>query len=108
MLRKHDFGTRIHWSVRTVVTPHDKSLPLDEVILPWGTILNCLKLQVLNFLMNRYFKTMEEAITIFMTALSKYDPLVDKILTQILYEFPDHKMPLEIGRNPTEMKWAFK
>lgn len=105
MLRKHDFGTRIHWSIRTVVTPHDKSLPLDEVILPWGTILNCLKLQVLNLLMNRYFKTMEEALTIFMTALSKYDPLVDKILTQILYEFPDHKMPLEIGRNPN-LNWA--
>jgi hypothetical protein len=36
-----------------------------------------------------------------MTALSKYDRVVDDIVKQIIYEFPDHKMPIAMGRNPT-------
>jgi hypothetical protein len=101
LLRKHNFGTRIHWSIRAVIVPHDELRDLDEVVLPWGSTLNLLKLQILNFLMNRYHRTLEEALSIFMTALSKYDRVVDDIVKQIIYEFPDHKMPIAMGRNPT-------
>jgi len=100
MLRKHDFGSRIHYSFRAVVTPHDCILPMDEVILAWGIMCNGLKLPILNFLMNRHFKSVSESITIFRNALLKYDPLVDQCIQEYIQECPGGRMPVAVGRNP--------
>lgn len=101
LIRKHDFGTRVHFSARTVVTPHDRVRPMDEVVLPWKLIVNSLKLQILNLLIFRQKMTVEDALTTFISALTNYDPLVDNVIRTILDEFPDKKMPIALGRNPT-------
>ncbi len=100
LLRKHNFGSRTHFSARTVVTPHDKVLPMDEVILPWKMIVNSLKLQILNLLMHREGYGLEAALTKFMEALVVYDPDIDRIIQTIISEFPNGKMTIALGRNP--------
>ena len=100
MLRKHCYGSRIHFSLRSVVVPQDIILPMDEIILPWKMMVNGLKLLILNFLTQRYHKSVNEALAIFMNALVKYDPLVDEIIQAIVNEFPEKKIPIGLGRNP--------
>lgn len=101
ILRKHVFGSRIHYGFRTVVRPHTSAMPMDEIVLPWCIIVNCLKLIILNFLVKRYGKTVDEAVNIFYSALTKYDPLVEKCLRDYINETPKGKIPIMLGRNPT-------
>lgn len=101
ILRKHIFGSRIHYGFRTVVHPHNVAMPMDEIVLPWGIMVNSLKLILLNFLVNRYHKTVDEAMTLFYHALTNYDPLIDKCLREYIDETPKGKIPIALGRNPT-------
>ena len=101
ILRKHDFGSRIHFSFRAVVHPHDQVRPMDEVVLPWGTMVNGLKLPILNFLVNRFRKSPETALELVMTALTKYDETVDKCIQMFIDECPGKKISIALGRNPT-------
>lgn len=101
ILRKHNFGSRIHFSFRTVVHPHDRVLPMDEVILPWGIMVNGLKLPIINFLVNRYHKSPDVAYNIVMRSLTKYDELVDKCMQTFIDESKHKKIPIALGRNPT-------
>ena len=101
LLRKHDFGSRIHFSFRSVVHPHDHVLPMDEVVLPWGIMVNGLKLIILNFLVNRFKKSPESALELVMTALTKYDETVDKCIQMYIDECPNKKITIALGRNPT-------
>lgn len=101
ILRKHVFGSRIHYGFRTVVRPHTSAMPMDEIVLPWTIMVNCLKLIILNFLVHRYGKTVDEAVNIFYSALTKYDPLVEQCLKDYINETPKHKIPIMLGRNPT-------
>ena len=101
ILRKHCYGSRIHFSFRSVVVPQDHPLPMDEIRLPWGMMVNGLKLPILNFLMNRYHKSFPEALNIFMNALVRYDPLIDECMTTFIKECPDQKIAVCLGRNPT-------
>lgn len=101
LLRKHDFGSRTHFSARTVVTPHDHVLPMDEVILPWKMIVNSLKLQIINVLINREKMSMDDALTKFIEALVRYDPDIERIIRTIISEFDGGRLPIALGRNPT-------
>lgn len=101
LLRKHDFGSRIHFSLRTVVVPQDHVVPMDEVILPWGVIVNGLKLPILNYLVHRKYKSLEDALDIFMHSLTNYDPLIDECVETFIKESPGGRLCVAIGRNPT-------
>lgn len=100
LLRKHNFGSRIHFSLRTVVVPQDRVLPMDEVLLPWGVIVNGLKLPILNYLVHVKHKSLEESLDIFARALTSYDPSVDEAMTKFIQDAPDHQVAIAIGRNP--------
>lgn len=101
LLRKHNFGSRFHYSLRTVVVPHDHVTSMDEVILPWGIMVNGLKLLILNYLVHRDKLSVNNALTRFNCALTNYDPRIEEILHEIIYNYPDHRLPVLIGRNPT-------
>lgn len=101
LFRKHLFGSRIHLCFRTVVHPHDSVMSMDEVVLPWGIMVNGLKYIIFNFLVHRYNFTAAAALCRFNDALIHYDPLIDKCIQDYAYECPKHKIPICLGRNPT-------
>lgn len=101
LIRKHNFGSRIHFSFRTVVSPQKSPLPMDEVLLPWGIMVQSLKFPILNFLMHRQRYSMENAYGIFMNALTSYDKRVDDCMRQYIDEYPGGKIAIALGRNPT-------
>lgn len=100
LIRKHNFGSRIHFSFRTVVSPQQRPLPMDEVLLPWGIMVQSLKFPILNFLMHRQGYSMENAYGIFMNALTSYDKRVDQCMSQYISECPEGRLPIALGRNP--------
>ena len=100
MLRKHCYGSRIHFSLRSVVVPQDSILPMDELVLPWKMMVNGLKLPIINHLIHRHHKTVSEAMSIFMKALVEYDVSIDEIIATIVKESPDQKLAIGLGRNP--------
>ena len=101
MLRKHVFGGRLHYTFRTVVHAQSKPGPLDEVVLPWGIMVTELKHIILNYLVNRYDKTVAEAVDIYASALVQYNKLVDDCMRAYIEETPHKRIPIIVGRNPT-------
>lgn len=101
ILRKHCFGSRVQCSFRTVIVPHEMPTPLDEVILPWGIIVNGMKEPILNLLMNRYHETFNQALERFTKSLVVYDPKIDECLRTLRDESPDGKFAFIMGRNPS-------
>lgn len=101
ILRKHNFGSRIHFSFRSVVSPQSMPYPMDEVILPWCIMVQNLKLVILNYLQHRYFLSMSDALSEFMRALTRYDERIDQCIQTYINECPDQKMAIILGRNPT-------
>lgn len=100
LLRKHCYGSRVHFSARSVIVPHDEIIEQDHLILPWGIIVNGLKLPIMNYLMNRHHKTFTEALDIFMKSLVNYSEVVDQCIAEFCDDSPDHKLCIMIGRNP--------
>ena len=108
MLRKHCYGSRIHFSLRSVVVPQDMILPMDEIVLPWKMMVNGLKLMILNHLVHRHHKTVSDALSIFMRALVEYDADIDAIIQTIITESPDNKLAIALGRNPEGIRASFQ
>ena len=100
LLRKHCFGSRVHFSFRSVIVPHSVVLDLDEIVLPWGIMVNTFKLMILNILIHRKKMLLADALELYISSLTKYDPIIDECLQTIVHEFPLHKIPILLGRNP--------
>ena len=100
-IRKHAGGSRVNFGFRTVVHPHSEVMDTDEVVLPWGIMVNCFKPVILNFLMNKFNYTCNQALLAHRRALVTYDPIVDQCLQMYIDGTPKKKVPILLGRNPT-------
>lgn len=101
ILRKHDFGSRVHCSFRSVIVPNNFPMPMDTVVPPWGVMVCTFKLPILNIFISRFHMNFSEAMRIYLNALVKYDERVDKVLEMLRDESPDQRFALLVGRNPT-------
>lgn len=101
LLRKHCYGSRVHFSFRSVIVPHNEILAMDEVILPWGIVMNGLKLVILNYLIHRRNMSVDAAIRLFNSALQRYDPVIDECIQTYIAETDDKCIYFQLGRNPT-------
>lgn len=100
IFRKHIFGGRVHFSARAVITsifnPHD----YRELHLPWGLSLQLLKLHISNKLLRRGF-TPNEIEHLFREYALRYNVLLDEIMTELVQESPQGRIPVILQRNPT-------
>ena len=101
MLRKHCFGSRLHFTYRAVVKPQSTPMPLDELVMPWGIMLTELKLPILNYLVHQYGLSVPDAYDKYQQALTKYDKDVDACIRQFINTSRHGRIPVIMGRNPT-------
>ena len=80
---------------------------MDEVLLPWGIMVQGLEYPILNYLVNRKRIPLPTALDIHTRALIKYDPLIDECITTYINECPEHKLPILLGRNPENIRASF-
>ena len=106
LARKHVLGTRLHFSVRGVIIPHQDRY--DELYFPWIIGVNLLKLHIIGRLVRKHGMTVGEATIRHMTALVRYDLLIDQIMEELIEECkPEFRgLPVAWGRNPSLKRGA--
>jgi hypothetical protein len=100
LIRGHMLGTRLHFSLRTVIIPHRDRY--DELYFPWGVAVNLLKLHIIGRLVRNHDMTIGEASVCHVNSLQKYNPLIDTIVKDLIQECkPDFPgLPILFNRNP--------
>ena len=101
LLRKQNFGSRLHWTGRCVVHAQNVAGPLDELVMPWVSMCIGWKLEIINLLVHRKKLTPNQALKLWYRSLSSFVPEVDEVLTTLIKEAPGGRLPIVMGRNPT-------
>jgi hypothetical protein len=99
--RKHLLGTRVHFSGRGVIIPITECHYGDELHIPWILAVQCLQLEILNFLQERYRLTLNEAQERLTRAQVHYDEIIDQIFKDLIKECPYKGLPIIFWRNPS-------
>lgn len=101
------FKTRSHFTARGVITPIIGSHDYEELHIPWSQGVELLKVHIVSKLLKLdYNLAVYERVEL---AVAKYDPLIDKIMQEIIYEShfpkltnPDFRgLPCVFQRNPS-------
>ena len=106
LIRRHMFGTRLHWTFRNVIIPLTGIHRYDEIYMPWSTTVNLLKLHIIGRLVYQYGLDMSAAVSKHITALYNYDETIDAIMKNLIAESPGIGLPTIINRNPSIKRGA--
>lgn len=110
--RRHVLGARFHWSFRSVIVPICGPHRYDELHLPWCVGVNNLKVHIIGRLMQRHGHTLGDATYRQLKAITHYDPLVHRIMKEMIAESPYPGLPVLFNRNPSlkrgsiQLLWA--
>ena len=88
-IRKQMLGARVHCSGRAIITPISGEHSCDELHIPWKMGVELLKLEIVNFLVNRNGYNMPDAIAKHAAAIAQYDPDIDQIMKTLIQECHD-------------------
>ena len=111
-IRKHIFGTRSNFTFRSVITSITEPYETDEdtgekvwhhyqdVHIPWGVGLNIFSLHITNKLLKMGY-TPIQANRLIVDHVNVYNPLLDKLMKEVIKEHPSKKFPILLNRNPT-------
>jgi RNA polymerase Rpb1, domain 2 len=108
LIRRHMLGTRLHFSVRAVIIPHMDRY--DELYFPWAVTVNLLKLHIIGRLVRNHNMNIGDAVTMQVSALMRYNPLIDRIMKDLINECkPDFPgLPVLFNRNPSLRRGAIQ
>lgn len=103
LFRKSWAGWRNHFSMRCVISSLTDPHKYDELKLPWAPTIAMLKLHLMAKLMNsdEFNYTPNEATALLYEATYKYDPLVHRLLKELIAEAPGGHLVVTLNRNPS-------
>jgi hypothetical protein len=101
LLRKHVFGTRYHFTGRSVVIAMMGQHEADEVYLPWKLGIMMYKYHIISVLINHHGCTVFQANDRVMTAINVYDHTLDLIIQKLIQDCPTKGLPILMNRNPS-------
>ncbi len=101
IFRKHVYSLRSVWGMRVVMTSNTFDTAHDVIHLPWAPTIQMLSHQIVGQLCGRYGFTLEDALSKIAVASTKYDIVIDEILTNIENENFDKCIPVMLQRYPT-------
>lgn len=97
-LRKHVFGSRTHFSFRSVASSITAPHEYDSVYAPWGVGISALRIHLINKLLKLGY-SYNSAVGLLMQHVENYHPLLDRLLNELIQESPGGKIPVIIQRN---------
>ena len=107
--RQHIFGTRYHWSFRSVITPLSGPHRYDEMHVPWCICVNLLKIHIVNRLIRKHDIMPHAAADRQMYAVTQYDPLIHEIINELIAESTDPRgLPVLWNRTPSLKKGSIQ
>lgn len=98
--RRHQLGTRTHFSFRAVIVPITTPHMADELHIPWKIAVQGYKPLILNILVNRLKMHINDALRLHLRALVRFDPVIHDVLRILMKECPHKGLPVLFGRNP--------
>lgn len=109
VFRKHIYASRAFFGFRAVITGIQEIHNYDEIHIPWGAAVVCLRYHILNKLMKKgvtvngvYYKlTHNQAISLIYDHIEKYNELIDQALKEIIAEAPNGRLVAIMQRNPS-------
>lgn len=98
--RAHIYGSRFHWSFRSVIVPITRPHRDDELHVPWRLAVNTFRDHILSKLCNTMGYSLEAAILKTRKAINLVDPEIEKILNDFIVE-SDRGLPCLWHRPPS-------
>lgn len=100
VFRKHIFGCRTYFSGRAVISSITKPHAYDQIEVPWSIGVTILRPMIINKLLRQGYE-LNRAIGFIHSSVTRYDPLIDSIIDQLIAESRDGKLYCILHRNPT-------
>ncbi len=100
ILRHHIYSTRTHFTFRAVISSLTTPNKYDEIHIPWGVAIGSLKIHILNKLM-KLGMNHNDALGFIYRSINEINPIMEKILDELIDESPNKKIPCLFNRNPT-------
>jgi len=85
MFRKHMFGTRAHFSFRTVISSLTEKHRYNEIHIPWSVGVTMFELHLLNKLIKRGYR-LNVAKAMLSEHVSIYHPVLDGLMQELIAE----------------------
>ena len=98
--RMHLFGSRLHLSFRSVISPITGPHCIDELYVPFSVASNTFRTEILGRLQRDYGMTLSEAYEKQQNSLTMFDEDVYQILCNLIQECPYKGIPVLWVRNP--------
>ena len=100
LARKNIYGTRAHFTFRGVISSLAVHDDYDVLHVPWVVGVATFRPHLLNKLYKLGY-VHKEASDIVFKATKKYNPLIDKLLQELIDESPCKGIPVTFNRNPS-------
>lgn len=100
VFRKHVFGCRTYFSGRAVITSITKPHDYEQIELPWSIGITILRPMIINKLLKRGYD-LNQAIGFINSNVTYYNPMLDRIIDELIDESRDKKLYCILHRNPT-------
>ncbi len=98
IFRKHVFGSRTHFSFRTVITSLTGSHRYEEIHIPWGVGVTAFRPHLINKLLKRGFAH-NQAIGFLNAHVTEFHPLLNELFNELLEEVGPKGIPCLAQRN---------
>src|SRR5690606_20596194 len=98
--RRHILGSRMDFTARAVIISISEPHHYEDIRLPWSVAINLFKLELANKLL-KSGRTPNEIHRFIESHIHRYSEYMDMLLTEIISEGPDGKIPCLLQRNPT-------
>lgn len=101
IFRKHVYGSRSHFTFRTVIGSFPGKHQHNEILIPWGVAVTVFRPHIFNKLFNKYNYNGIECGNILIKSVKKYIPVVHEILLEMIAESKYMGIPCLAQRNPS-------
>lgn len=101
IFRKHVYGSRSHFTFRTVIGSFPGKHEHNEIHIPWSVAVTAFRPHIFNKLFNKYNYNGIETSNILIKAVKKYIPVVHEIINELIAETKYMGIPCLAQRNPS-------
>lgn len=100
ILRKHVYGSRSHFTFRSVIVSIPGQHWYDEVVAPWAVGVSAFRPHIMNLLVTKRGYTFKQANAALHRSVKKYDPVIHDILKELIANCKYKGIPVLMFRNP--------
>lgn len=108
-LRKHIYGSRLHFTFRAVISSLSDNHVYDEIHLPWSVAVMVYQAHLVSLLRKLGPEwTPRKCVGFLREHTLRHHPLLESLFEQLIAESPYGGLPIILNRNPTLMRGSIQ